>query len=327
MKDYLSIADFTPAKLRKFLSAGAALKSLRGAGRRTFRPLAGRSVALLFEKPSLRTRVTFELAVTELGGHAVYLSPQEVGIGKRESAADIARNLSRWVHAIVARTFKHETLAELSKNASVPVINALTDLEHPCQALGDILTILERKGKLKGVKLAFIGDGNNVCNSLLYGAAKTGMTMRVACPRGFEPRPDVFTRACREAESNCASVGVTHDPAEAVLGADAVYTDVWVSMGFEEEADRRRKAFLPFRVDSALMAKAKADSIFLHCLPARRGEEVTDEVLDGPRSAVLDQAENRLHTAKAVLLALMAPKEFEKTAREKNKRGKVKRRK
>jgi len=315
MKHLVSLNDVSPADLQALLAVSRKVKAARSAKTAPlFRPLLNASVALLFEKPSLRTRVTFEVAVTELGGHPIYLGPQEVGLGRRESVSDIAQNMSRWIHAIVARTFQHESVAGLARTARVPVINALTDREHPCQAVGDILTILERRGRLKGLTLAFVGDGNNVCNSLLYAAAKTGLSMRVACPPGFEPAADVLAAARAAARISGARLAVTHDPVEAVRNADAVYTDVWVSMGFESEAAPRRQAFEFYRVDGPLMSRARPDAIFLHCLPARRGEEVTDEVMDGKQSAVLDQAENRLHSAKAVLLAVMAPAVFGKLA-------------
>lgn len=319
IRHFISLKDASPAQIERLIAAASRLKSVRKSGKKAARPLDGMSVALLFEKPSLRTRVTFEVAVSELGGRAIYLGPQEVGLGKRESVPDIARNLSRWVHAIVARTFKHDTVVELAEHASVPVINALTDFEHPCQAIGDLQTVFERGRRLKGKTLAFVGDGNNVCNSLLYGAAKTGMSMRVACPAGYEPAKKILDEARVDARRAGGSIDVLHDPAAAVRGADAVYTDVWVSMGFEEEAAERKKAFAAFQVDSALMSKAAPGAVFLHCLPARRGEEVTDDVMDGGQSAILDQAENRLHSAKAILMALLAPKEFEKSGKPKRR--------
>lgn len=311
MDHFISLADFSPAEIDRLLQAAIKLKSLKKSGRAgSFQPLKGAAVALLFEKPSLRTRVSFEVAISDLGGHPIYLGPNEVGLGKRESVSDVSRNLSRWVCAIVARTFKHGTLVELADTATVPVVNALSDREHPCQALGDILTILERKKRLKGVTLCFIGDGNNVCHALLHAAAKTGMHVRVACPPGYEPQGDILAAARDTSKSEGGSIQILRDPAAAARDADAIYTDVWVSMGFEKEEEARRRAFAGYRVDAALMSTAKKDAIFLHCLPARRGEEVTDGVLDGGQSAVLDQAENRMHSAKAVLLALVAPKSF-----------------
>jgi ornithine carbamoyltransferase len=245
--------------------------------------------------------------MTQFGGHAIYLAPTDVGLGKRESVADVARNLSRWVDGIVARTFAHRTVLDLAEEGSVPVINALTDLLHPCQILADLLALKERQGDLAGKKIAWVGDGNNVCHSLCYGVARVGMQLRIATPRGYEPRTDVVEEARWDADrfQTGATIEQTNDAVEAVSGADAVYTDTWASMGQEDEAAERREIFAPFQVNAELMAKAATSALFLHCLPAHRGEEVTDEVLDGPQSVVLDEAENRLHAQKAVLLELM----------------------
>jgi ornithine carbamoyltransferase len=256
---------------------------------------------MLFEKPSLRTRVTFEVGMSQLGGHALYLGSQEVGLGKREAVADVARNLTRWVDAVMARVFRHESLIELAKHASIPVINALSDFEHPCQALGDFMTLHEYKQRLARLTLAWVGDGNNVAHSLLRGAARLGVRMRVATPPGYEPHPAVVAAARRDG----GSIELTHDPGEAVAGADAVYTDVWTSMGQEAEAEARQKVFRSYQVNARLMKRAGPRALFMHCLPAHRGQEVTDEVIDGPRSIVFDQAENRLHIQKAILLALL----------------------
>ena len=266
--------------------------------------LAGRSVAMLFEKPSLRTRVTFDVGITLLGGHAVYLGPEEVGIGRRETATDVGRNLSRWVDAVVLRTFAHDTLLELAGAASVPVVNALSDHEHPCQALADLLTLRQHLGSLRGRTLAFVGDGNNVCHSLLLAGSLAGLHVRIATPRGYEPDPAVVRAAIEAAGAGGGSVVVGTDAPEAVRGADAVYTDAWTSMGAESEADLRRLRFAGFRVDAALLADAP-DALVMHCLPAHRGEEITDEVLDGPSSVVLDQAENRLYVQQALLVELL----------------------
>lgn len=264
--------------------------------------LAGKTLALLFEKPSLRTRATFEIGMGQLGGRALYLGPEEVGLGKREAVKDVARNLSRWVDVILARVFSHNTAVELADHASVPVINGLSGFEHPCQALGDFLTLLEHKGKLRGARLAWVGDGNNVLHSLLYGAARLDVEMRVATPPGYEPDPRITAALQREG----APFLLTHDPAEAVAGADAVYTDVWISMGQEKESEARCRAFQPYQVNAALMQRAGPQALFMHCLPARRGQEVTDGVIDSPASIIYDQAENRLHIQKAILLALLA---------------------
>jgi ornithine carbamoyltransferase len=257
---------------------------------------------MLFEKPSLRTRVTFELGMTQLGGHALVLGAQEVGLGKREAIKDVARNLARWVDAIMARVFSHESLLELAKHASIPVVNGLSNTEHPCQALGDFMTLHEHKQKLAGLTLTWVGDGNNVAHSLIHGAARLGVRMRVATPPGYEPDAAVVELARRAG----GSIELTHDPGEAVAGADAVYTDVWASMGQEAEAEARQQVFRPYQVNARLMRRAGAKALFMHCLPAHRGLEVTDAVLDGPKSIVYDQAENRLHIQKAILLALLA---------------------
>lgn len=296
----LSIQDLSDAEAALVLDRAAALKASRGAASGE-RPLAGKTLAMIFEKPSLRTRVTFEVSVFELGGQCVYLSSQDIQMGKREPVADVARNLERWVHGIVARTFSHMTLVELAANAGIPVINALSDLEHPCQALADILTVRERKGHLRGLRLAYLGDGCNTCHSLMLLCPKVGMDVAVATPQGFEPREDV-ARAAREHATRAGTrVDITHDPVRAAEGADVIYTDVWASMGLEAEREERLRVFPPYQVNAELVRRAKPDAIVLHCLPAHRGEEITAEVLDGPQSAVLDEAENRLHVQKALL--------------------------
>jgi len=259
--------------------------------------LAGRYLGLLFEKPSLRTRVTFELAIKQLGGDSV----TSVGpVGEREPVKDVVRNLDRWTQAIVARVFSQDTVKELSQWSHVPVINALSDLYHPCQALADVQTIKERFGKWDGLKLAFVGDGNNVAHSLMLTAGRLGMHVTVATPKGYEPKAQVTAAASR-----LGKISLTHDPLEAIEGAHVVYTDVWASMGHESEKDARLQAFPPYRVDEALMSKARADAIFMHCLPAKRGEETTDAVMESARSVVFDQAENRLHAQKGLLLTLL----------------------
>ena len=297
-----SVADLDGAGLERILDSAAALRDQRAAGR-VPQLLAGRHVALLFEKPSLRTRVTFDVGIDALGGQAVYLGPDEVGLGRRETAADIGRNLSRWVDAIVLRTFAHDTLVELADAASVPVVNALTDQEHPCQALADLLTLRQHLGELRGRTLAFVGDGNNVCHSLMLAGAIAGLHVRVATPPGYEPDPLVVERA-QLATAAGGSVSVGNDPRVAVRGADAVYTDTWTSMGAEAEADLRRLRFAGFRVDASLLADAP-EALVMHCLPAHRGEEISEEALDGPRSVVLDQAENRLYVQQAILVDLL----------------------
>ena len=285
------------------LSAASVQRLLDLAGRMKRTPLryaqslAGRYLSLLFEKPSLRTRLTFELAIKQLGGDAVnYAGP----IGGREPVKDVARNLDRWTHGIVARVFSHSTVEEISKWTHVPVINALSDLYHPCQALADVQTIEERFGKLSGLKLAFIGDGNNVAHSLMLTAGRLGVHVAVATPKGYEPNADI-TEEAREH----GRITITNDPAEALDGAHAVYTDVWASMGQESEAAQRMAAFASYQVNEALFSKARPDAIFMHCLPAHRGEEVTDAVIESTRSVVFDQAENRLHAQKALLMMLL----------------------
>ncbi len=301
-RDFLTLDDLTVEEMENLLSLSAEVKAYPGIFRHA---LQGQSVALVFEKPSLRTRVTFEVGIAQLGGHSVYLAPADIGLGKREPVRDVARNLSRWVNGLVVRTFGHKILEEMAASARIPVINALSDLLHPCQALADALTLQEHRGRLPGLRLAYVGDGNNVAHSLIHAAARTGIHLTLATPPGYEPNPVILEQGCQVAVATGAVIRVVNDPAEAVHNADAVYTDVWASMGQEAEAGERRRIFAPFQVNSNLMALAKPDVLFLHCLPAHRGEEVTEEVLEGPRSVVLDQAENRLHTSKAVLLALL----------------------
>jgi ornithine carbamoyltransferase len=268
--------------------------------------LAGRTLAMIFEKPSLRTRVSFDVGMNQLGGHAIYLSPAEISMGRRESVHDVARNLERMVDAIMIRTFAHSLVEELAAHARIPVINGLSDFDHPCQALADYLTMQEAFGRVKGLRVAFVGDGNNVAHALIFGAGLLGVHVSVACPPGYQPRVDVLEWFATHAGASGGSCRVTPDPLEAVAGADVVYTDVWTSMGQEAEADERRTIFAPYQVNEALFARASPGAIFLHCLPAHRGEEVTAGVIDSPRSRVFDQAENRLHTQKALLYALMA---------------------
>jgi ornithine carbamoyltransferase len=299
----LSSHDLDPEAQERVLDAATTLRDQRRLGR-TPPHLAGRQVAMLFEKPSLRTRVTFDVGISALGGHPVYLSPDEVGIGRRETATDVGRNLSRWVDAIVFRTFGHDTLTELASAASVPVVNALSDHEHPCQALADLLTLRQHLGELRGRTLAFVGDGNNVCHSLLLAGSLAGLRVRVATPPGYEPDPSVVRAALDAARRSGGAVELGTDPATAVSGADAVYTDAWTSMGAEAEADLRRLRFAGFRVDEALLAGAP-EALVMHCLPAHRGEEISDGALDGPTSVVLDQAENRLYVQQALLVELL----------------------
>ncbi len=303
-KHLLSIADLKPTELRNILDRAADLKDKLGKGE-PHELLKGKTLGMIFEKPSTRTRVSFETAMTHLGGHAIYLGVGDLQLGRGETIADTARTLSRYVDVIMARLFKHGDLLELARNSGVPVINGLTDLLHPCQVLADLFTIRERKGELRGLKLAYVGDGNNVCNSLLLGCSKVGINISVATPEGYAPDAEILKQAEREAEVSKTKVEVGTDPHEAVIGADVVYTDVWVSMGQEAERERRLRDFRGYQVDSKLLGDAKPDVIFMHCLPAHRGEEVAADVIDGPHSVVFDQAENRLHVQKAILAHLV----------------------
>ena len=301
-KDFLTLAEFTPADLKTVLDLSARLKRGRSAqlGKRL---LDGKSVAMIFEKPSTRTRVSFQVAISELGARPVNLSSAELQLGRGETIGDTGRVLSRYVHCMMARVNRHSDLVALAESSTVPVINGLSDLHHPVQILADLLTLREHKGKLAGLKVAWVGDGDNVCNSWMIGAGLAGIDFIAATPAGYEPSPDVRRIARSIAESDISTVA---DPLEAVRGADCVITDTFVSMGVEAEKERRLKAFFPgYQVDSAMMSEAKKDAIFMHCLPAHRGEEVTSEVIDGPQSVVLDEAENRLHTTKALLCFLL----------------------
>lgn len=301
-KDLLSVIDPGPTGAEELIEQALVMKQ---GGLRCLLPW--RSVALLFEKPSLRTRVSFDLAVTQLGGHCLYLSPQEVGLGQREPVPDVARVLSRYVDCIVARVFSHDTLVGLAEYATVSVINALSDREHPCQALADFLTIREHKGRLNGVRLAYVGDGNNVARSLALLSGMLGVDFAIASPVGYELDATTERDARALAAKSGSSLSFTHDPAEAVQKADVVYTDTWTSMGQEEETALRREAFAGFQVNAALLSHARPDVVFMHCLPAHHGEEVTSEVLNGDSSVVFDQAENRLHVQKAILGQILIP--------------------
>ena len=303
-RDLISIRDFTREEIEALFSLATDLKRRLKRGKSHPR-LSGKTLALIFEKPSLRTRVSFEVAMTHLGGHAIYLAPQDIRLGARETVEDGARNLSRWVDGIVARTFEHAQVERLAQYTTVPVINGLTDLLHPCQVLCDLFTLHEKREKLKGLRVTFIGDGNNVCNSWLYGAAKMGIHFTVACPKGYEPHRDVFTKARAESEATYAVLEITHDAARAAREADVLYTDVWASMGHEEQRAKRMRDFQGFQVNQSLVNLAQKDVQVMHCLPAHRGEEITDEVMDGQHSIILDQAENRLHLQKAILVKLL----------------------
>jgi ornithine carbamoyltransferase len=306
MEHFLALTDLTPDGLRDLLELAIELKTERKAGGN--RPLLkGKTLGMVFQKPSLRTRVSFEMGMIHLGGQALYISPFEIKLGERESVPDAARVLSRYVDGIMARVFAHADILALAQYASVPVINGLSDYNHPCQGLADFLTIVEHKGwDLAGKKLAYIGDGNNVAASLVFGAGMLGMDFAIAGPSGYELPGDVWSLGQKLAAESGSSLLATHDPHEAVARADAVYTDVWASMGQEEEAEKRARVFAPYQVNEKLMAKAKPDAIAMHCLPAHRGEEITDGVCDGPHSALWDQAENRMHAQKAVLVRLLS---------------------
>jgi ornithine carbamoyltransferase len=302
VRDLLADTDLTHDDLKLLFDLAEQVKARPG---KYVHALRGKQLAMIFEKASLRTRTTFEVGMTSLGGFAVYLEHTKPRLGEREAIKDIARNLERWVHGIVARTFAHESVLELAANATIPVINALTDLYHPCQGLADYFTLHEKFGDLKGMKLAFVGDGNNVCHSLMILGAKLGASVRIATPPGYEPKPEVLEAARTLAAGTGATVKAFHDPLEAVAGAHAVYTDVWTSMGQEYAAHLRNQVFAPYRVTKDLLSAADPGALFMHCLPAHRGQEVTDEVIDSPQSVVYDQAENRLHAQKALMILLM----------------------
>ncbi len=303
LKDLITINDLTAREIERIFATAADLKA---EPRKYSDSLAGRSVALIFEKPSLRTRVTFDLGATQMGASCVYLDHQNVRLGERESVKDMALNLERWVDCIVARVYSHETVIELAAHSSAPVINGLSEFSHPCQGLTDYFTLTEKVGPdLKGFRIAYVGDGNNTCHSLIFGAAKLGAHIRVGTPKGYEPDVAVLREARKDARRSGGSIVVVNDPFEAVEGAQAVYTDVWASMGFEAETERRREIFSSFRVTRKLMKSAAAGAFFMHCLPAHRGDEVDADVIDRRNSIVYDQAENRLHTQKAVMLLLI----------------------
>lgn len=298
-RDFLTVWDLSSDEVDSLLRRAVELKAGKDANKC---PLIGKSVGLLFEKSSTRTRVSFETGVYQLGGQPIYMNTQEIQLGRGETVEDTAKTLSRYLSAITLRTYAHSRLEEFAASASVPVINALTDLHHPCQALADLMTIYEKKGKLKGTRIAYIGDGNNVANSLAEAASRMEIDLVLACPEGYGPDPDVLQRARDEATSE---IVVLRDPREAAGRADVIYTDVWVSMGMEDEAGDRKKKFSKYQVNTELLSCAKQDAIVMHCLPAHRGEEVTEEVIDGPQSVVFDQAENRLHAQKALMEFLL----------------------
>lgn len=298
-RDFLTLRDFSPKEINLLLKRATKLK----AGKDTNKcPLIGRSVGLLFEKASTRTRVSFEVGIYQLGGQVLYMNPKEIQIGRGETIHDTAKVLSRYLDAVVMRTFSHDTIVEFASHASIPVINGLSDIHHPCQALADLMTVLEKKGCLPEIRFAYIGDGNNVANSLIEAASLIGFDLAVACPIGCEPDKNVLEKANASSKS---IISILRNPKEAVSLADIVYTDAWVSMGQEKEASKKKQKFKGYQLNSTLLSHAKKDAIVLHCMPAHRGEEITDEVIDGPQSVVFDQAENRLHTQKALLEFLL----------------------
>jgi len=302
-KDVLSMIDLRD-EVPLLLDMAANIKEWQRTGQ-PYEPLRGRTLGMIFEKPSTRTRVSFEVGMTQLGGHAIYLSPRDIQMGRGETVADTARVLSRYVDAIVYRAFDWKIVRELAEHATVPVINALDDREHPCQIMADLLTVRERKGAFEKLKLAYVGDGNNVCNSLLLGAAFVGMDMTAACPDGYRPDGELLEYAQHAGKEAGCEIQVIDDPRKAADEADVLYTDVWVSMGEEQKKDEKERIFRPYQVNSKLLACARSNAIVLHCLPAHRGLEITDDVIDGPQSMVFDQAENRLHAQKAILSRLI----------------------
>ncbi|MDD5006023.1 MAG: ornithine carbamoyltransferase [Candidatus Omnitrophica bacterium] len=301
-KDFVSIKDLSTQEIETVFSLAKELKKDR---LKFFGALKGKSVALIFQKPSNRTRVSFEVGISQLGGNAIYLKPEDINPGVRESIADISKTLSRYLDAIILRTFGHDIVLEVAKYASIPVINGLSDLLHPCQALSDIFTINEKLGKLKDVTLSYVGDGNNVCNCLLYAASKTGMNFKIGTPKRYGPNKEIVDDALEIAKKTGAKISLFNNPNDAVKNSDVIYTDVWASMGKEKEAWKRKMIFGKFQVNRRLVALAKPSVLIMHCLPAHRGLEITDEVMDSPNSIVFDQAENRLHIQKAILLMLL----------------------
>jgi len=308
-RSLLSMADLTAAQLEGILQVAAAMEAARKARTHVLRWDYPKSIALIFEKPSLRTRATFELGMQMMGGLTVVLGPQEIGLGTRESIPDAARNLERWFDTVMARVFRHNTLEELHAHAGIPIINGLSDREHPCQVLADLYTIQRKKGRLNGIRAAWVGDGYNMAHSLMLGCALAGVELHAACPEGYMPHAEIVEQAQQlaAAANKPGTIIVGHDPVAAVRDADVVLTDVWTSMGQEEERSRRMAAFRSYQVNAELLAHAKPDAIVLHCLPAHRGEEITDDVLDGPHSVVFDEAENRLYAQQALLALVLGP--------------------
>jgi ornithine carbamoyltransferase len=300
--DFLTVRDLDKDEILETFSLAREMKKDR---MKFSDALKGKTLAMIFEKPSLRTRTSFDVGIQQLGGFSLYLSPAEINLGKRESVYDVVKNLERMVQGIMIRTFSHQIVLDMAKYASIPVINGLTDYSHPCQAMADFLTILEKKGKLEGLKLCYVGDGNNVAHSLMFAGARLGVNVTIATPVGYEPKQNAYKDAVEDAKLTGVKIEAVNDPVIGVKNADVVYTDVWASMGQEKEAEERKKIFKPYQVNVVLMSKAKSDAIFMHCLPAHRGDEVTDEVIDSTASVVFDEAENRLHVQKALMYQLM----------------------
>jgi len=300
-KDFLAITDLTTEEVHEIFKLAIDIKTKLKKGK-SYHVLEGQTLAMIFQKPSARTRVSFEVGMFQLGGHALYLSPNDIGIGKREAVKDIAQVFSRYNDGIMARLFDHEHIIELAENATIPVINGLTDLLHPCQVMGDMLTVLEHRGNFDNLKVAFVGDGNNLANSWLNIASRIPMTLNLAIPEGYDPDTNIYENAIN---SGISKINIFRDPKEAVQGVDVIYTDVWASMGQESEAEKRKKVFASYQVNQELVDLADKDVKVMHCLPAHRGDEITDEVIDGPHSIVFDEAENRLHIQKAIMVKLM----------------------
>ncbi len=308
-KDFITITDYTADELWQILHAGTSIKSKQKKGEE-FTPLRGKSLGMIFHKPSARTRISFDVGFFQLGGHPLLLTEAEIGFGKRETIEDLSRLFSRYLDAVMIRTFQHQSVLDLAQNTSIPVINGLTDFNHPCQVMADLLTLTEYRNDLKSQKIVFIGDGNNVCNSWFHAAGILGLNFTLACPTGFEIPQEVWDESQVLAQKSGAVLSITHDPQEAVQGAHVIYTDTWTSMGQEKEAEIRKKAFEGFQVNNDLMAHCAKDYLVMHCLPAHRGEEITDAVIDSSHSIVFDQAENRLHAQKAIMVKLLAPEVF-----------------
>jgi ornithine carbamoyltransferase len=304
-RDFIALIDYTPEELRYLIQQAIDLKRKLKTGE-VYQPLKGKTLGMIFEKNSTRTRVSFEVGMYQLGGHALFLSGHDLQIGRGETISDTAQTLSRYLNGIMIRTYAHKTVIELARAATIPVINGLTDKMHPCQALADYQTIYEKKGKLEGIKLAYIGDGNNMAHSLMMGGSKLGVHVAVASPEGYDPDPEIVEMAREQAELTGGKITLHRDPKEAAADADVIYTDVWASMGFEQEQQEREKAFRDFQVNDDVVRYAKRDYLFMHCLPAHRGEEVAESVIDGPNSVIFDQAENRLHAQKAIMAAIMS---------------------